>query len=216
MTTSLSHLVSGLRQHAFPLQETGEFCVPEPFVKELLRAIGVRTPAGAVVDAQGVTAAAQDLQAPFVLKAWGPGIVHKSELGAVKVGVAREDADSAGTAMLAAVAGHGIEGAQLYVEEMAEPGTEILFGLVSRPPFGTLALLSMGGTKAELFGDPAVRLCPLSAETVGEMVDEFRGAALLKGYRGAPVADREALIAAILALAGAGGLAERLGDDFAE
>lgn len=206
-----------LREHWFALDDGDGLCVPEPVVKAVLARLGLTTPAGATV-ANGAlpSAAAAALTGPFVLKAWGPGIVHKSELGAVRVGLDAGELDAAAAAMAETLASHSISAARFYVEEMALPGSEVLFGVVSRPPFGNLALLGAGGTKAELFGKPVVRLCPLSREDAAEMVDTFPGAALLKGYRGAPPADRAALIAAMLSIAGKGGLIDQLGNVFRE
>ncbi len=216
-TASVDGLDPALREHAFAMPGSTDRCVPEPFVKELLASLGVPVPRGTVV-APGALAssAVGDLREPFALKAWGPGIVHKSELGAVRVGVARDALDVETDALLRTVADHGVVGARLYVEEMAPGGTEVLFGMVARPPFGTLAILGSGGTAAELLDDVIVRLCPLSLHTARSMVGGFRGAALLDGHRGAPPADRDALVAVILALAGAGGLVDRVGPSFAE
>jgi acyl-CoA synthetase (NDP forming) len=206
-----------LRAHAFRLAGSTDWCVPEPFVKELLTSFGVSVPAGVVVEVgQRASVAAAALREPYVLKAWGPGIVHKSELGAVRVGVRTDTLDEDADTLLVAVAAHGISEARLYVEEMAPPGTEVLFGLVARPPFGTLAILGSGGTSAELFDDVIVRLCPLSRETAEEMVGGFRGAPRLHGHRGAPPADRDALVSALVRLAGEGGLPDLLGASFAE
>jgi acyl-CoA synthetase (NDP forming) len=187
-------------------------------VKQLLAEFGVRVPLGALVpDGMSATAAGSALREPFVLKAWGPGIVHKSELGAVKVGIPRSALDETAAAMLRGVAAHGLPGSHLYIEEMAPAGgAEILFGLISRPPFGTLALLGTGGTQTELFSDVVIRLCPLSLATAEEMIDGFRGSALLRGYRTSPPADRTALLKVIMALAGNNGLAERVGPAFVE
>jgi acyl-CoA synthetase (NDP forming) len=210
-------LVAGLREHSFTLGIGDDRCVPEPIVKTLLAKAGVTTPSGTIVQTGARPSdAAKSLRGPLVLKAWGPGIVHKSELGAVQVGLDAGQLDEAAAIMAEGLERHGLVGARLYVEEMAPPGTEVLFGVVSRPPFGNLALLGAGGTKAELFGKPVIRLCPLSAATAAEMVDTFPGAALLKDYRGAAPADRGALIAAMLAIAGEGGLAEQLGGAFSE
>jgi acyl-CoA synthetase (NDP forming) len=185
LVTKTETMMSLLRDHWFAL-DGDERCVPEPVVKQLVRDAGMSVPAGAVVGLDETPSqAAAALKGPFVLKGWGPGIVHKSELGAVRVKLAAEELDNAARAMAAEMAGHGITGARLYVEEMAPAGTEILFGVVGRPPFGNLALLGVGGTLAELFGNPAVRLCPLTRETAAGMVDSFPGAALLRGYRGA-------------------------------
>jgi acyl-CoA synthetase (NDP forming) len=216
LVTNTEALMPMLRDHWFAL-EGDERCVPEPVVKQLVKAAGMAVPAGVMVEpGESPAQAASALTGPFVLKGWGPGIVHKSELGAVRVRLAAEDLDEAARAMAAEIASHGIEGARFYVEEMAPAGTEVLLGVVARAPFGNLALLGVGGTLAELFGAPAVRLCPLSREAAGEMIDSFPGAALLRGYRGSEPADREALIDAMMAIAGEGGLVEQLGDSFAE
>jgi acyl-CoA synthetase (NDP forming) len=218
LTDSARDGVTELRRHAFRLAGSANWSVPEPFVKQLLAASGVCVPPGALVEKGTLpSVAAQSLREPFVLKAWGPGIVHKSELGAVRVGLTRRTLDGDAAAMLQTVSGHGVRGAQLYVEEMAPAGgTEILVGMIARPPFGTLAILGTGGTRTELFDDVSVKLCPVSLAAAREMVDGFRGAPLLKGYRGTPPADREALVAVIMALAGKDGLADRLGAAFVE
>jgi acyl-CoA synthetase (NDP forming) len=205
-----------LLQHAFSLGGD-ERVLPEPFVKALLGKAGVGTPAGVIVEAGArPSQVVASLRGPFVLKAFGPGIVHKSELGAVQVGLAAGELDAAAERMAETLRGHGVTDARLYVEEMAPAGTEVLFGVVAKPPFGALALLGAGGTKAELYGKPAIRLCPLTREAAAEMMDAFPGAGLLQGHRGAPPADREALIAVMLAVAGEGGLVQRLGAAFSE
>lgn len=215
--TTFETMMDMLREHWFRLDDGDDRCVPEPIVKQLLATAGVAVPAGAMVDSGArPSEAAKSLHGPFVLKAWGPGIVHKSELGAVRVGLDADRLDAAAATMTESLRRHGVVGARFYVEEMAPAGVEVLFGVVSRPPFGNLALLGAGGVKAELFGKPVVRLCPLSPDTAAEMVGAFAGAALLGGYRGAAPADRAALIAAMLAVAGEGGLAERIGDAFSE
>jgi acyl-CoA synthetase (NDP forming) len=212
-----SLLLDPLLLQAFAVETTTARNVPEPFVKQLLSSLGITVPAGvtAALDLSASRAAA-DLHEPFALKAWGPGIVHKTELGAVRVGVARKDLDGEAAGLLTTVESHGVHAAGLYIEEMAPSGTEILFGLIARPPFGTLAILGSGGTDAELFDDVIVRLCPLSPDTAAQMLGGFRGASRLNGHRGAPPADRDALLSLVLALAGSGGLADLLGSSLAE
>ena len=210
-------LVSTLRSHAFPLGDAAGAHVPEPFVKATLAQIGVPTPAGAVILAGDTPSKAVEiLSEPLVLKAWGPGIIHKSDLGAVRVGIPKSRIDEEAASMLEGLKAHGVRDARLFVEEMAQKGTEILFGVVARPPFGNLAVLGVGGTNAELFGEPALRLAPIDEATAREMIDSFQGSALLKGHRGTAKADTDALVSAMLAIAGKGGLIERLGEDFAE
>ncbi len=218
MSTETAHSIRELRRHAFRTS-AGDWCVPEPFVKQFLASCGVPVPAGIVVDvatAPSDAAAAAGLREPLVLKCWGPGIIHKSELGAVRVGVAMSDLDQAASELLQTVARHGIEEARLYVEEMAATGIELLFGVVAKPPFGSLATIGIGGTSAEILTDVTVKLCPLSDTAAADMIDNFRGAALLQGYRGAPVVDRESLLSAVVAIAGVAGVVDQLGDELAE
>ena len=209
--------ISELRSHAFSLADGTGLCVPEPYVKELLVSLGVSVPAGQIID-EGVlpSTAAAALREPFVVKAWGPGIVHKSELGAVRVGVSRTSLDHEAKDMLDTVEAHGVLGARLYVEEMAAPGAELLFGMVARRPFGVLTTLGLGGTLAELYADVSFRLSPLSEHAAREMIEAFKGSALLDGFRGEPLADKDALVSSLLALAGAGGLIDVLGDELIE
>jgi acyl-CoA synthetase (NDP forming) len=217
VSNNTADLVGTLREHAFPLDATDDRCVPEPFVKAILGEIGVSVPPGVLVGpGETASAAAAHLNEPLVLKAWGEGVVHKSELGAVRIGLVKNELDAAAEAMTSAVVAHGVPLPRLFVEEMVPTGTELLFGVISRPPFGNLAILGGGGTKAELFGDPVVRLCPIDAATAAEMIEEFRGAPLLRGYRGSAGVDLGALVATMVAIAGVDGLADRLGDDFAE
>src|SRR5204862_3382865 len=128
---------------------------------------------------------------PLVLKAFGPGIVHKSDVGAVRVGLGPDDLEGAAAAMPAEAAGW-------LVEEQAPPGVELIVGVVRRPGFGLLALVGLGGTLTELVGDVCMRLCPLTADDADAMLDGFRGAAVLAGARGTVAADRPPLIDVLL------------------
>src|SRR4051812_34996366 len=91
-----------------------------------------------------------------------------------------------------------------------------MVGAVSRPGFGMLALVGLGGTLTELVGDVSMRLCPLSAADAGAMLDDFRGAAALQGARGAATPDRDQLVDLLLRIAGPGGLVETLSPQLSE
>src|SRR5207249_3842279 len=105
--------------------------------------------------------AATGLSSPLVLKAFGPGIVHKSDVGAVRVGLTAAELEGAAAAMPADASGY-------LVEEQAAPGVELIVGVVRRPGFGLLALVGLGGTLTELVGDVCMRLCPLTAADAAE------------------------------------------------
>src|SRR3954447_13143352 len=191
--------------------------VPEHTVKALLRDLGIRTPAGTTVSsATDLAKAATGLRGPLVLKAWGPGLVHKSDVGAVRVGLDPSELEEAAAAMTTTLAGHDLEPAGFLVEEQAGPGVELIVGAVRRPGFRMLALVGLGGTLTELVGDVSMRLCPLSAADASAMLDDFRGAAALQGARGAATADRDQLVDLLLRIAGPGGLVETLSPQLSE
>jgi hypothetical protein len=86
------------------------------------------------------------------------------------------------------------------VQEMVTGGVEMLLGMVLDPTFGPVMACATGGTQAELFADGQFRLHPLTDADADAMVNGLRGAALLRGYRGARPADEAALKTALLRL----------------
>jgi acyl-CoA synthetase (NDP forming) len=83
---------------------------------------------------------------------------------------------------------------RVLLQRQAGPGVDALVGVVADPTFGPLVVCGLGGVQAELIRDVAFRLTPLSDVDAGEMVDGLRLNTLLRGYRGAPPADRKALL----------------------
>ncbi|TDE22784.1 CoA-binding protein [Nonomuraea mesophila] len=173
-------------------------------VKALLREAGVPVPRGVVVG-DGDFGAAGELAEPLVLKAFGPGLVHKSEAGAVVLGLRHGELAAAAEAMAAR-----LEVAGFLVEEQAEAGVELIVGLVRDPGFGPVVLAGLGGVWAEALADTALRLCPITEEDARGMLASLRGAALLRGWRGGPPVDVDALVGLLVTVAGPGGLWERL------
>ena len=206
------------RERAFALDD-GRMVVPEPDVKDALARIGVSTPAAVVVASPaGAGVHASALSEPLVLKAFGPGIVHKRDVGAVQLGLTTADLDDAACAMSAHLAAHGVTPAGFLVEEQcAVPGSiELLLGVVRREPFGVVVALGLGGTLTEALDLVGVRTFPLSERDAHDLLDNFAGAPALAGVRGGPPVHRDALVRVLLAIAGPDGLAARLGDELAE
>ncbi|MET8544375.1 acetate--CoA ligase family protein [Kitasatospora sp. NPDC004799] len=141
------------------------------------------------------------------LKAYWPGQVHKSALGAVRTGlggeadvrsVYREFTERFGPQLAGAV-----------VQPMAAPGVELLAGVVQDRVFGPLVVLGAGGTAADVLADRSARLAPLSERDLTTMVTDLRSAPLLTGHAGAPAVDLAALRSVLARLS-------RLADDFPE
>ncbi len=199
--------------------------VPEPEVKEQLAAVGVTVPKGVSAAVDEVVAnpsvladlvVAHGLTQPLVLKGYGEGLAHKSDVGAVRLGLSGYELNFEAAEMAVAVAEAGGRLGGFLVEEQADAGVELLVGVVDRPPFGPVAALGLGGTLAEVLDEVVLRLAPISRADAEEMVTGFRGAELLTGFRGKPPVDIDALIELLLAVAGPEGLAAQMGENLAE
>jgi acyl-CoA synthetase (NDP forming)/GNAT superfamily N-acetyltransferase len=141
-----------------------------------------------------VGSAAERLGRPVAIKAIAPGVVHKTDAGAVRLGLqGRDEARAAARAMAARLrrGGHPVE--RFVVQPMAEPGVELLLGVAADPVFGPVVACAAGGTAAELLADTTVRLAPLTERDVHEMPRELASFALLSGFRGSPPCDVDAL-----------------------
>ncbi len=154
-----------------------------------------------VADAGEAVAAAAELAGPVALKAVATGLLHKSDAGGVRLGL--EDPLAVRAAALeieAAVsaAGHRLEG--LVVQPMAEPGVELIVGVVHDESFGPVIACGAGGTSVELLHDAAVRITPLTDLDAREMLRSLRTFPLLEGYRGSPACDTAAVEDVLLRL----------------
>jgi acyl-CoA synthetase (NDP forming) len=142
---------------------------------------------------EDAVAAVEECGGRAVLKAVVPGLLHKSEAGGVVVGVSPREAPAAYEQVAAL-------GGQVWVEELVSGGVEALVG-VTPSPLGLVLTLGVGGVLTEVMADVALRVLPVNRRDIEEMVDETRLGTLLAGVRGAPPADRAALVDAILRLA---------------
>jgi acyl-CoA synthetase (NDP forming) len=129
---------------------------------------------------------------PAVLKAAGPDIIHKTELGAVRLDLAGENELRLAWRDVKARLGDRMDAA--IVQPMLAGGVEMLVGIVDDEAFGHVLTCATGGTLTEVIADREVRLYPLTDIDAEEMVSTLRGAVLLDGYRGRPPADRAALV----------------------
>jgi acetyl coenzyme A synthetase (ADP forming)-like protein len=143
---------------------------------------------------QQAGALAAELGGRVALKAVAPGLLHKTESGAVRLDLqGRKAVTQAATDLAGALAasGHAPEG--FLVQRMATGIAELLVGVVHDATFGPVVAVGAGGTSAELLGDVAVRLAPLTDRDPGELLRSLKTFPLLDGWRGAPRADLAAL-----------------------
>jgi acyl-CoA synthetase (NDP forming)/GNAT superfamily N-acetyltransferase len=166
-------------------------------VEELLRAYGLIVARSAIADDPDAAARAQEeLGAPVAVKLVGAAGAHKSDVGGVILGASSpEAAAEAYRHVEAGAAAAGLSGMRgALVQAMAPEGIDLIVGAVADPTFGPLVLVGIGGVEAELWGDRALALAPVGPETAGGLWARLRGAPLLDGWRGGPVADRAALV----------------------
>jgi acetyl coenzyme A synthetase (ADP forming)-like protein len=166
----------------------------------LLNFYGIPSAEFDLVDsAEGAVAAAARIGYPVALKAYGPGLLHKTESGALRLRLGSADeVRDAFTGMSSALAAR-MEAAM--VQAMAPPGVETIVGVVSDESFGPLVMFGSGGTAVELFADPAFRILPMTDADARELVRSARGAPLLFGYRGSEPVDVAALETLLLRVA---------------
>ncbi len=143
--------------------------------------------------------AAEEMGGEVALKAIAPGVIHKTEAGAVRLHLrGAEEVRTAAAAMSEQLKRQGQPPTGFVVQSMAQSGVEMLVGVVHDPQFGPVVACGAGGVQVELLRDVSVRLTPLSKEDASEMVSSLKTYPLLTGFRGSPVCDVAALEEALL------------------
>ena len=172
--------------------------------KELLATRGLPVPQSRRTGSAGIGPAADTLRFPLALKMIGPRLAHKTEAGAVALGLTDKGAVIAAAArMKVAVAAHDPFAVtdQFLIEEMAEkPVAELLVSLRRDSEFGPALTIAAGGVLAEILKDSVSLLLPSTPDDIRAAIASLRVAALLDGYRGGTSADRIALVATIIQL----------------
>jgi acyl-CoA synthetase (NDP forming) len=140
---------------------------------------------------------------PVAAKILSPDIAHKTDAGGVALNIATPEAlEAAASNMLARVRASRpdarIEG--ILVQKMERGLAEVIVGYRVDPQVGPVVMLGIGGVLAEIYQDIAIRLAPVSVETARAMVGEVRGLAVIRGYRGLPRGDCEALAQAVASM----------------
>ena len=182
---------------------------PAPATTAAVKSIAVTAglpfpPERCVTTADDAVRAAGAIGYPVVLKVNSPDIAHKTEVGGVALGLDGPDqVRAAFDRMLTAVrtACPAAYLAGVDVVAMRSPGTELLVAVTRDPDWGPMLTIGAGGILAELLQDTVTRPLPLRTCDIGEMLDEVRIGALLRGFRGGPAADRAAVCDAVAAIA---------------
>jgi acyl-CoA synthetase (NDP forming) len=143
-----------------------------------------------VTSAEAAVEAARDFGFPIVLKAVGKDIIHKSDVGGVRMNIASEQGVRDGFAALAAKLGDRLDG--VLVQPMVSGGVEMVVGGVNDPAFGPIVMCGTGGVLVDVLDDTAFAMCPVGEPGARALLDRVKGRVRLRGYRGMPTADEPA------------------------
>jgi acyl-CoA synthetase (NDP forming) len=167
---------------------------------EILRLAGIPLAPYEICEPRGpeVAAAATRVGYPVVLKAIAPGLLHKSDVGGVALGLPDEAAvRSAVESMTARVQGAGYTLSGVFVQKEVRGEAEAIVGVTLDPSLGPVAVVGLGGVQVELLRDVAFRITPVTDIDASEMLASLRSARLLDGYRGSPALDKDGLMAIV-------------------
>ncbi|MEA3374991.1 MAG: acetate--CoA ligase family protein [Chloroflexota bacterium] len=170
---------------------------------DLCAAYGIRTARWAVVEGlEGAQFAASAIGYPVALKGLSAEAAHKSDAGLVTLDVgSAEELQVAFADLMAALHDHAPDaGPRIMVQQMLPGGDEVIVGGKQDPSFGPVVMFGLGGIHVEILEDVAFRLAPLTRAEAERMIDELRGGRLLRGVRGEPPADVDAIVEALMSM----------------
>jgi len=172
--------------------------LPEDVGKILISQYGIKIPSGKrVTHPDELRAVARKLGYPLVLKAIASDLIHKTDQGAVKLGIEKY------AALQKAAEGlwTHFPGAPLLVEKMASPGVEMIAGLTHDRHFGPCLMMGLGGIFTEIFQDVVFLMLPASRNEIIQALTGLKGFKLLTGFRGRPAYDIDQIVDAIVGVA---------------
>jgi len=185
------------------IQNFGAGLWTEEAVKPLLGALGIRVPQGVVIESREQLAHVRgQIRYPAVVKLMSPDVPHKTEAGAVRIGIADERAleealDGISASVRAYKPDARVQG--FLIEDMIrENGVEMFIGIIDDAQFGPLVACGLGGIFLEVFRDRSLRLAPFGLEEAHGMLRELKGYPLLTGARGKKRLDVDAVARALV------------------
>ncbi|HYS74394.1 MAG TPA: acetate--CoA ligase family protein [Thermoplasmata archaeon] len=190
---------AGLLRHA---QDEGRTRLRDAEALDVLDAYGIRIARSRfVADVDALPAAAKDIGYPVVLKATGPGLVHKTDLRAVILDVrTQKDLLDAATQLRDRLREAGTAFDGYVVQEFVRGGKEVILGMTRDKVYGPFLVFGLGGIYVEYLKDVAFGLPPLTDRDARRMIESIRTYPLLEGVRGEPPSDVDALVDAVLRL----------------
>ncbi len=182
-------------------QRTNRLQLGEVKSKDILRAYGFHTMEGRLASSpEEAVEIARFIGFPVAMKVVSPNIIHKTDLGGVKLNIASvQEVEDAYELMMLRIQRHVpdavIEG--IYVEKMADHGLEVIIGMTRDPQFGPMLMFGLGGIFVEVMKDVTFHLAPITEEEAIQMLKSTRSYEMLEGKRGSKMVDIHALAGAL-------------------
>lgn len=179
--------------------QKGQKALSEYESKQFLKAYGIPvTQEELAKNSDEAAAMAARLGYPVVLKACSPELMHKSETGAIEIGLKSEAEVRAAYQRLVESASVPLDG--ILVQEMVKGNRELVLGLTRDAQFGPCVMFGLGGVLTEVINDTVFRVAPLEPMDAREMMEELKAKAILNPFRGQAAADREVISRSLIAL----------------
>lgn len=170
--------------------------------REIMTAYGLSIPSSELADTSDkAVEIANKIGYPVVLKIASPDILHKTDVGGVKVGVSSAQDVRDAFDLIVYRAQRYVPNARIWgcvVQQMTPQGLEVLVGMSRDPQFGPLVTFALGGIYVEILKDATFRVAPFSRDEAQQMLGELRARALLDGVRGKPPVDKESIVNTLL------------------
>ncbi|MCH7746247.1 MAG: acetate--CoA ligase family protein, partial [Chloroflexi bacterium] len=185
-------------------QNAGRQLLTEVESKQLLSQAGIETNETLLAKSKDeAIELSRQIGFPAVLKIASPDVIHKSDAGGVKIGLANDDEVGQAYDEILASIGSAYPNAQvdgISVQAMAQPGVEVIMGMSTDPQFGPVLMFGLGGILVEVLKDVAFRIAPLTPRDAAQMIREIKGYPILEGHRGQKPVDVSALENSLLKL----------------
>lgn len=170
--------------------------------KKILSAYGIPVTKEILVQtANEALVAAKEIGFPVAMKIMSADLVHKTDIGGVLLNISNAEQVKRAYADLLSIGRSNSPDAKIegiLIQEMIDPGLEVIVGVKNDPIFGIAVALGLGGIHVEILKDVSIRVLPLSEEDAWNMIEELKGSALFKGVRGSLPRDTKALVDILL------------------
>jgi acetyltransferase len=192
----------GVRKILDEVRRDGRSTAGDAEAREILIAYGVKLPKSVLArSADEAVQAAEEMGFPVVLKIASPDILHKTDIGGVKLNLTSPSDVRDAFDLIYYRATRHMPDATIWgcqVQQMIKGGREIIIGMNRDPQFGPLLMFGLGGVYVEALKDVTFRVAPIDRREAREMLSEIRAYALLRGVRGEPPSDTDAIVNTLL------------------